>query len=96
MPVFAIVPPELPWTLMEIAGENRAWPLGLPAATGASPTFEVVGFAAGRIVAVRLNDSSSTPTWEVVVQPSTMVSSQAVTLPTMNANPWIGKLELTQ
>jgi hypothetical protein len=96
MPVYATVPPELPWTLMDIAGANRAWPLGDPAAEGAMPTFDVVGFAAGRIVAVRLNETSSTPTWEVVVQPSTIVSSQAVTLPTMNANPWIGKLELTQ
>jgi hypothetical protein len=93
MPVFAVVPPELPWTLMEIIGANRAWPLGLPSATG---TQNIVAFAAGRIVAVRLKQSSETPTWEVVVQPSTIVSSQAVTLPTMNANPWIGKLELTQ
>jgi hypothetical protein len=94
MPVFAVVPPELPWTLMDILGANRAWPLGVPAE--GTPAFDIVGFAAGRIVAVRLNETSSTPTWEVVVQPSTMVSSQAVTLPTMTPNPWIGKLELTQ
>jgi hypothetical protein len=96
LPVFTIVPPELPWTLMEIVGANRAWPLGLPAASGASQAYELVGFAAGRIVSVRLNETSSPPTWEVVVQPSTMVSSQAVTLPAMIPNPWIGKLELTQ
>jgi hypothetical protein len=96
MPVAPVVPPELPWTLMDIVGANRAWPLGTPAAAGAVPTFEIVGFAAGRIVAVRLNETSSTPTWEVVVQPSTLVSSQAVTLPTFAPNPWIGKLELTQ
>jgi hypothetical protein len=96
IPVYAIVPPELPAALMEIIGLNRAWPLGLPAAAGSGPATSVIGFAAGRIVVVRLNESSSTPTWEVVVQPSTMVSSQAVTHPAMIPNPWIGKLELTQ
>jgi len=91
------MPSELPGALMNIVGGSRAWAL---AEAGADEsTCEIVGFGAGRIVAVRAATEDNEPaagTWEIVVQPTTLVSSQAVTTPNMNPNPWIGKLELTQ
>lgn len=91
------MPSELPGALMSIVGGSRAWAL---AEAGADEsTCEIVGFGAGRIVAVRAateDNDSAAGNWEIVVQPTTLVSSQAVTTPNMNPNPWIGKLELTQ
>lgn len=90
-------PSDLPQALMDIVGSSRAWPL---AEAGAEETTcAIVGFAAGRIVAVRAASDDADPNsgnWELVVQPATLVSSQAVTTSDMNPNPWIGKLELTQ
>lgn len=92
------LPTELPYGLMDIVGSSRAWAL---AEAGADEnSCEIVGFAAGRIVAVRRSSTtskdSSSGDWEIVVQPTTLVSSQAVTTVNMSPNPWIGKLELTQ
>ena len=91
------MPSDLPNALMNIIGGSRAW--ALAEAEADDGTCEIVGFGAGRIVAVRAasNDNdSTTDNWVIVVQPTTLVSSQAVTTPDMNPNPWIGKLELTQ
>ena len=98
VPVFAALPAELPWALIDQIGKNRAWPLGVPyAVSNAAPAYDLVGFAAGRIVAVRrATTTSAEAAWEIVVQPSTLVCSQAVAAATMSPNPWIGKLELTE
>lgn len=97
MPVFATLPAPLPWDLADLVGKCRAWPLGMAGTSNGAPGYNVVGFAAGRIVAVRQSTASSTAgMWEIVVQPSTLVSSQAVATATMSQNPWIGKLELTE
>lgn len=101
MPVLPQMPTEMGYTLMEILGQTRVWPLAEsgntnPANASEAPACEVVGFAAGRIVHVDRGSGDSNDTWEVVVQPTTMVSSQAVTAAGAPRNPWIGKLELTQ
>jgi len=93
MPRLRRLPEEVPYGLLDITGQSRAWPLFEGYAEGDAPTCTLVGFAAARIVAVVQSQDNS---WELVVQPTTMVSSQAVTAPYMNSNPWIGKLELTQ
>jgi hypothetical protein len=102
MPVLPQMPAEMGYTLMEILGQTRVWPLADAATTegeataAAGPMCDVVGFAAGRIVRVGRGSGESNETWEVVVQPTTMISSQAVTAAGAPRNPWIGKLELTQ
>lgn len=85
-------PTELPYALMDVVGQVRAWPLGERTSDG----WTVVGFAAARIVAVRPAAGSQNKAWEFVVQPATLVCSQAVASPDINLNPWIAKLELTQ
>ncbi|MCE9607113.1 MAG: hypothetical protein K8U03_19690 [Planctomycetia bacterium] len=98
VPVLPALPNEMPYALMDIVGSSRAWPLAEAGSDDAS--CAIVGFAAGRIVAVRrpvaTQTNAQSETWELVVQPTTLVSSQAVTTANMNPNPWIGKLELTQ
>jgi hypothetical protein len=102
MPVVPQMPAEMGYTLMEILGQTRVWPLADAAAAegeaneGDAQVCDVVGFAAGRIVRVGRGSGESNDTWEIVVQPTTMVSSQAVTAAGAPRNPWIGKLELTQ
>ncbi|MBL9082398.1 MAG: Tad domain-containing protein [Planctomycetales bacterium] len=102
MPALPQMPAEMGYTLMEILGQTRVWPLADAAATdgeatdGEATVCDVVGFAAGRIVRVGRGSGESNDTWEIVVQPTTMVSSQAVTAAGAPRNPWIGKLELTQ
>lgn len=96
--VLAAPPQDLIFGLQAIVGVSRAWAL---AEAGADDTScAIVGFAAGRIVAVRRADDGSqaaqSASWEIIVQPTTLVSSQAVTTAAMSPNPWIGKLELTQ
>lgn len=97
-PVLDTMPQELPAALQSIVGGSRAWALAEAGADEQS--CAIVGFAAGRIVAVRRieNSTQNSPTgdWEILVQPTTLVSSQAVTTAAMSLNPWIGKLELTQ
>jgi hypothetical protein len=96
--VLAAPPQDLIYGLQAIVGTSRAWAL---AEAGADDTScAIVGFAAARIVAVRQAFDGSLTTqsenWEIIVQPTTLVSSQAVTTADMSPNPWIGKLELTQ
>ena len=93
MPRVRPLPDEVPYGLMDIVGQSRAWPLFEGYTEGDAPTCTLVGFAAARILTVAQSPDGS---WELVAQPTTMVSSQAVTAPYMNSNPWIGKLELTQ
>lgn len=89
------VPQDLPYGLMDAIGIVRAWPLGEPSGTSAS-SWNLIGFGAGRIVAVKRDDGAATPTWTLIIQPATMVSSQAVADVGGVSNPWIAKLELTQ
>ncbi|MBA4016596.1 MAG: hypothetical protein C0483_05360 [Pirellula sp.] len=97
MAVLPAMPGELAYGLMDIIGSTRAWPLAdAVSASSEYPSCEVVDFAAGRIVAVRRTPDTQNSTWEIVVQPTTLVSSQAVTGSATPRNPWIGKLELTQ
>lgn len=97
-PVLAAPPQDLIYGLQAIVGTSRAWALAEAGADDMS--CAIVGFAAGRIVAVRQTSDGSqaeqSGTWEIIVQPTTLVSSQAVTTADMSPNPWIGKLELTQ
>jgi hypothetical protein len=85
---------DLAYALMDIVGQSRAWALGESGSE--SGTWNVVGFAAARIVAVRAVENSQNNEWEIIVQPATLVCSQAVASPLMNPNPWVAKLELTQ
>ncbi|MGC3969134.1 MAG: hypothetical protein QM775_17750 [Pirellulales bacterium] len=96
MNVLPNIPGELGYTLMEIVGQTRAWPLADSVTEGNPSSCEVVGFGAGRICRVGRGSGSTNDTWEVVVQPTTLVSSQAVTAAGAPRNPWVGKLELTQ
>lgn len=97
MAVLPMMPGELAYGLMDIVGSTRAWPLADEASTSTeTPSCQVVGFAAGRIMTVRRTADTQNTTWEIVVQPTTLVSSQAVTGSAAPRNPWIGKLELTQ
>lgn len=97
MAVLPTMPGELAYGLMDIVGATRAWPLADELSTsGETPSCRVVGFAAGRIMTVRRTPDTQNATWEIVVQPTTLVSSQAVTGSAAPRNPWIGKLELTQ
>lgn len=94
VPVETNLPPELPWGLMDSIGRCNAWPLGEPGADAGS--WKLTSFGAGRIVAVRPVPNTQNAVWELIVQPSTLVCSQAVTRPDYLPNPWIAKLELTQ
>lgn len=97
MAVLPTMPGELAYGLMYIIGSTRAWPLADEVSTSSEiPSCQVVGFAAGRIMTVRRTPDTQNTTWEIVVQPTTLVSSQAVTGSAAPRNPWIGKLELTQ
>lgn len=89
------LPQELPYGLMDSAGIVRAWPLGEPNAANAS-SWNLLGFGAGRIVAVKREDGDAASSWTLVIQPATLVSSQAVADVSGVSNPWIAKLELTQ
>jgi len=89
------VPEDLPYGLMEIVGRPRAWALG-EANSESTGMINVIGFGAARVVAVRPVENSPENAWEIVVQPTTLVSSQAVAMPGAVTNPWIAKLELTQ
>jgi len=97
-PVLTSPPQDLIYGLQAIVGTSRAWALAEAGADDVS--CSIVGFAAGRIVAVRKPSDGSQTTqsenWEIIVQPTTLVCSQAVTTADMSPNPWIGKLELTQ
>jgi hypothetical protein len=86
---------DLIYALMDVVGQSRAWALGEGGSTSGGE-WNVVGFAAARIVAVRAVENSQSDAWEIIVQPATLVCSQAVASPVMNPNPWIAKLELTQ
>jgi hypothetical protein len=96
VPVLPGLPSELGYGLMDIVGATRAWPLAEPAGDGEASACEIVAFAAGRICRVSRGSGETNDIWEIVVQPTTMVSSQAVTAAAAPRNPWIGKLELTQ
>jgi hypothetical protein len=91
----AFVPQELPYALIDSIGMVRAWPLGEPSSTNAA-SWNLIGFGAGRIVAVKRRDGGGMPTWNLIIQPATLVSSQAVADAAAVSNPWIAKLELTQ
>lgn len=86
---------DLVYAMMDIVGQPRAWALG-ERDSESSDEWTVVGFAAARVVAVRAVEDSENNEWEIIIQPTTLVCSQAVASPDMNPNPWLAKLELTQ
>jgi hypothetical protein len=93
VPVESSIVPDFAYGLMDSVGQSKAWALGEPGASSGS--YNVTSFGAGRIVAVLPADDQNT-VWEIVIQPSTLVCSQAVTGVNVLPNPWIAKLELTQ
>ncbi len=87
------LPEEVPYGLMDVVGQVRAWPLGEPDGESA---WKLTGFAAARIVAVRRLDDGSSQDWQIILQPATLASGQAVAGVDGLLNPWVAKLELTQ
>lgn len=87
------LPEEVPYGLMDVVGQVRAWPLGEPDGESA---WKLNGFAAARIVAVRRLDDGSSQDWQIILQPATLASGQAVAGVDGLLNPWVAKLELTQ
>ena len=81
---------------LDLKGELRAWPLCAPVCGREHRQgWEIIGFAAGRIVAVELSHDNAHEC-VVVVQPDVMTSSQALVGNCASRNPWIAKVELTQ
>ena len=91
--VESTLPEELPYGLMDVVGQVRAWPLGEPDGESA---WKLTGFAAARIVAVRRLDDGASQDWQIILQPATLASGQAVAGVDGLLNPWVAKLELTQ
>lgn len=87
------LPEEVPYGLMDVVGQVRAWPLGEPDGESA---WKLTGFAAARIVAVRRIDDGESQDWQIILQPATLASGQAVAGVDGLLNPWVAKLELTQ
>jgi hypothetical protein len=77
--------------LSTISGQRRIWPLGVATQTAGVTSYQVIGFAAGRVTNATF---ASATQLAVVVEPCLLWTTTALTAAGQPRNPWIGKLTL--